>query len=83
MKLIIILSTLILSLPLKKQNFVILKEGFLCLGKSSSCAFMDREGRWSGVRCDAPKYLAVVCKFAPSGAFTSYKILFFSPLIYP
>nr|XP_034311325.1 uncharacterized protein LOC105334113 isoform X2 [Crassostrea gigas] len=35
-------------------------------GKSSSCAFMDREGRWSGVRCDAPKYLAVVCKFAPS-----------------
>lgn len=41
---------------------------------------MDREGRWSGVRCDAPKYLAVVCKFAPSGAFTSYKILFFPHL---
>ncbi|XP_048761811.2 uncharacterized protein LOC125670607 [Ostrea edulis] len=35
-------------------------------GKSSECAYMDRAGRWSGIRCDIPKYLAVVCKFQPS-----------------
>ena len=38
-----------------------------CTGRSSSCAYMDRDGQWSGIRCDAPKYLAVICKFLPSG----------------
>ncbi|XP_061166015.1 uncharacterized protein LOC133174938 [Saccostrea echinata] len=35
-------------------------------GKSSECAYMDRDGQWSGIRCSVPKYLAVVCKFIPS-----------------
>lgn len=45
---------------------------------------MDREGHWSGVRCDAPKYLAVVCKFAPSGSFTYFQksYLFFTCMFF-